>query len=158
MKNEFDVFTEISKETFKFLKNEYGFYELIEERESYGVYLTYKNNTTAVRISYEPMEGGVFVLLARLVNGEIPKDPIFIKPDTELNSFYLDDLVKLRKPDILVESKPQIESSQEEVRQYLIIVSDQLRECAGDVLSGKFNVFRELDRVVKDRQKELNQA
>ncbi len=123
MKNEFDVFIEICKETFEFLKNQYGFCELMEERESYVVYLTYKNNTTGVRISYEPIEEGVFVLLARSVSGEVPKEPIFIKSDLELNSFYLDDLVKLRKPEILVERKPKIESSGEGLRQYLVIIS-----------------------------------
>ena len=81
---------------FGFLEKEFGFALRSSERTSYGSHVTYSNQTTGVRVSLEPLEGGIFVELSRLADGELPSVPIFIGSDSVLNSFDLDDILLLR--------------------------------------------------------------
>jgi len=94
-----DRFERDCRKRFKFLEEEFGFKPPKRQRMSVFCSLTYQNETTAVEVSLEPTEGGVFVLVSRLLNGEISKYPIFVTRKATLHSFYLDDLVRLRRPD-----------------------------------------------------------
>jgi len=57
---------------FGFLEKEFDFALRSSERTSYGSHVTYSNQTTGVRVSLEPREGGIFVELSRLADGELP--------------------------------------------------------------------------------------
>ena len=94
-----DRFERDCRKRFKFLEEEFGFKPPKRQRISVFCSLTYQNDTTAVEVSLEPTEGGVFVLVSRLLNSEIPKYPIFVTRKVTLHSFYLDDLVRLRRRD-----------------------------------------------------------
>jgi hypothetical protein len=74
------------------LEEDFGFALRSSERTSYGSHVTYANETTGVRVSLEFREGGIFVELSRLVDGESSSVPIFIESDSVLNSFDLDDV------------------------------------------------------------------
>lgn len=78
----FEQFNRYCNITFNYLEKEYYFREAKTEQNAFGYFITYQNATTAVRISYEPREAGVFILLSRLIDKKIPKYPIFIKPET----------------------------------------------------------------------------
>lgn len=102
------------------------------------------DETTAIAVRFEVRENHVFVIIRRLVDGKVPMYPIFIKHDTVLDLFYLDDLIKLRLPSIKVGADDDVEVK---IPKY----ADALQKCATDVLQGDFSVFPELEQVVKNR-------
>ena len=148
-------FERICLQRFRFLEEELGFVVKKKERESYGVFITYKNPTTAIRISFEPREGGIFILISRLVEGKIPEYPIFIQPDTVLHSFYLDDVIRTKVPNFQFDFKGNKLSSSDQFERALNEVADALKKYASDVLQGDFESFEDAERIVKERQKAL---
>jgi hypothetical protein len=141
---------------FRFLEEDFGFVIKKKERESYGVFITYQNPTTAIRISFEPREGGIFVLISRLIEGEIPRYPIFIQPSSILHSFYLDDVVKTKIPNFQFSFRGEKLSSADQVEKALDEVADTLQKYASDVLKGCFESFKEAEHIVKKRQEAFN--
>lgn len=134
-----------------FLEEEFDFKTPKRQRMHLSSSLTYQNDTTAVEVSLEPLDGGVFVLLSRLVNGKIPEYPIFVTREMTLHSYYLDDLVGLKRPATPVREANEDASDAREVKKALAQSAAQLRELGCDILKGDFAVFDKLDRVVKAR-------
>jgi hypothetical protein len=132
-----------------------GFIIIKKEKDALGVFITFQNPTTAVRVSFEPREGGIFVLVTRLVDGKIPAYPLFIGPDTVIHSFYLDDLVRVKAPGFQFGFTKQEFSTPAQIESALAEVAEQLEDYADDVTRGDFEIFNELDRVVKIRQSQL---
>ena len=153
--NTLATFEKLCRKTFRFLQDKYGFKVIGSEQESYGVFVTYANPTTAVRISYEPREGGIFVLLGRLSKGKLPKYPIFIQQDTPLDTFHLDDLVSIRAPDLQSTSKLRKALTVTEVETKLKEISETLQRYAVEILQGDFAIFPELERLVKARRSQM---
>ena len=139
----------------RFLEDNFGFKVIKIERESYGVFIILQNQTTSVRISFEPREGGIFILLSRLVNGKTPMYPIFVEPDTELHSFYLDDLIHLKDPKFEFSFRIQRTLSPVQLELALGEIADALQKYASSVLMGDFEVFTNLEHVVKMRRLSL---
>jgi len=146
-----DRFEQECKRRFKFLEEEFGFKPPKRQRISVFCSLTYQNETTAVDVSLEPMEGGVFLLVSRLLNGEIPKYPIFVTRKMTLHAFYLDDLVRLRRPNAARRQAGVDLVSGREIAKSLARSAAQLRELGEDILKGDFAVFSELEKIVKAR-------
>lgn len=130
---------------FHFLEEDYNF-KVLETTQQPYISVIYKNSTTAVKVGYEPRDRGVFVLLIRLVAGEIPPYPIHLQHTERLNMFYLDDLVALRSKDS-ESSATRVRSPKENIAR----AAGALRTYATDVLNGEFDVFVELDKIVKSR-------
>ncbi len=153
----YDDFRELCRTLFRFLEEEYGFRVTEEKSDVFGSYITYRNTTTAVIISFEPREGGVFIRLYRLVDGKIPDYPVFVHPDTQLNMFYLDTLLEVRVPSLHVEqdpkemAKPSLSKLKEVLQQYAAL----LHLYANDILRGDFKVFEDLETIVKKRAEEI---
>ncbi|MFN8471515.1 MAG: hypothetical protein U0822_04790 [Anaerolineae bacterium] len=153
----YDEFQELCRTLFQFLEEEYGFRVTEAKGDVFGSYITYRNMATAVMISFEPREGGVFIRLYRLVDGKIPDYPVFIYPDTQLNMFYLDTLLEVRAPSLRVEqdpkemAKPSLSKLKEVLQQYAAL----LHLYADDILQGDFKVFEELEKIVKKRAEEI---
>lgn len=152
---DFQAFEHACVKRLRFLEDDFQFQLEKIERETFGVFIIYRNSSTAVRVSLEPREGGIFVLVCRLIDGKIPEYPIFVKPDTPVNCFYLDDIVRLKMGEL--PSRPVVKQllSPADVEATLIEISSLLREFAVDLLKGNFTIFADLDRVVKIRAKEL---
>jgi len=138
------------REFFRFLEQEYSC-KVATKGDSYGVFITYLNKTTGVRVSLEPREGGVFVLLSELISGKIPPYPIFIESQTRLHSFYLDDIVSLKSPAEVCEQKIQNTNGNSESVNKLYCYSTMLKKYASDILLGDFSIFTQLESVVKKR-------
>lgn len=138
------------RELFRFLEKEYACSVVAVENDC-GVFITYLNKTTGVRISLEPREGGIFVLLAQLINGKLPPYPIFIKPETKLQSFYLDDIISLKSSLQSHEQTAQNKNSNNELTNKLYYYSTMLKKYASDILLGDFTIFPQLERIVKKR-------
>jgi hypothetical protein len=156
--NTMAAFEDLCRKTFRFLQDNYGFKVIGAERERYGVFVTYANPSTGVRISYEPRAGGIFVLLGRLSKGgELPRYPIFIHHDTPLEAFHLDDLLSIRAPDLQSTSKPWKALTVAQVETKLHELSETLQHHASDILQGDFAIFPELEKLVKARQRRQTQ-
>lgn len=105
----------------------------------------YRSATSFVRITDEPREGGIFVLIGRLVDGSVPPYPITVGPDTQLHAFYLEEFKRLRSKTgtSMADGHPkqsELERCAEDTRKY-----------AENVLRGDFSVFPALAQQVKAR-------
>jgi hypothetical protein len=143
------------------LEDKFGFKIVDVQQTDSGDYLTYQNATTGIKISYEPREGGIFVLLSRLTNGKMPEYPIHIKADTILNSFDLEDIIslKLSKKGIGQKLNNYFRrynfSRKSNLVKNLTRYAEELEEYAIPILNGDFSDFTDLDKIVKDRGKLL---
>ena len=144
------------RKAFSFLIDDFSFREKSLELDNWGVRLVYCNSTTGVRISYEPREGGIFVMLIRLVDGKQPDYPIFIDEDTVLHYFDLQDLLSVRIP-CFKENNLEIGITNSEIENYIQQIAQNLRTKAEDILKGDFLIFSELERIVKERARQLNE-
>jgi hypothetical protein len=142
------------RDAFSFLVDDFGFKEKSIELDERGIDLLFCNQTTGIRASYEPNEGGIFVMLIRLVDGELPDYPVFIDEDTTLNYFDLQDLLSVRVP-LYEEDDFDIGQTDIELENHLKILANNLRTKAEDILKGDFVIFSKLEKLVKERARQL---
>lgn len=151
-----EVFERLCLKIFGFLWEDFGFTDIYRDRTNFGSYITYKNATTAIKISLEPREGGIFVELYRLIKGKLPRHPIKIHSDTVINGFDLNDLIALRSsPTLVVKQEIEKISRPDYLEKVLLEYANALRKYAVDILNGDFGVFLELEKIVKKRALEL---
>ena len=155
MKN-FDV---VAKKEFKFLVLNYNFKLIKCYKEDWGYVLIYLNNDVGVKITYEYREAYIFIMLYKLIAGKLVENPLSIRTDSTLYGYGLDDIVNLRNPSDLIKPANQYDSNSifhkmnEGLTSYVAVFANNLRKYANDVLLGDFKIFKELDKVVKDRVK-----
>lgn len=142
------MFTKTVKEIFSFLQSDFEC-SVSTIEDVYQTKVVYQNETTATIISFEPRESHVFVLLSRLIDGNIPPYPIFIKAETALNMFYLDDLINLRSPSWKIQQSDNI--TEQNLERILTEYAKALKTYGQDVLNGDFTVFSDLEEIVKKR-------
>ena len=141
-------FFDLCKEKFNYLITEYDF-SLFSKRKDRNLYkIIFLNKTTAVIVHWERNENWIYIELYRLVTGKLTTDPINISAQTEINGYYLDDLLSIRHPGFLPIKSPIDDRDIEDV---LTDYSVMLRQHADDVLNGNFAIFGELEKVVKSR-------
>lgn len=146
-------------EEFGFLVTDYGLKMAQVEKAAYGCYVTYNNEVVAVEVSYDIKDGGLFVMLCRMVNGKIPPQEVFIRSETLINRFDLEDVVSLKEPSIDLEQdfadphKP----TAKELRTNLKIYAEALKTYAKDILGGDFSSFADLEKIVKRRANVLKE-
>lgn len=144
------------KELFSFLEKEFDC-ELEEiVKESYGLIIYYKNRTTAIQISLEERDGGIFVELIRLVNNKIPERPIQIDKYTELHRFDLEDLLDIKKASLKIKHPPLDDlvfnlCREKVLEKVLFQCAEGLKLYASDILNGDFAIFSQLEKIVKSR-------
>jgi hypothetical protein len=144
----FSSFEKLCLKRLKILETTFGFRVKKIERESYGVFVTYQNSTTFVRLSFAPREGGIFVSLGHLVAGHIPP-----YDDMTSNWFDFHDLLGLRAPRVSFRSGER--PTDKKIDMTLKDIAGGLKTYAPDVLAGDFAVFRDLDKLVRQRRKYL---
>jgi hypothetical protein len=135
---------------FKFLEKEFNCKVEIEE-DNLGVFITYLNKTTAIRVSYEHREDNVSILFSMLIDGKIPKYPIIIKPNTTIYSFYLDDILSFKSiPD---EDKQRLGKKNIGIDFFERIqpLAKMVKEYTSDLILGDFRIFCQLEKMVKKR-------
>jgi hypothetical protein len=149
-------FFEECKKNFEFLVDEYNFKIVTKDYTKFSDYIVYKNNTTAIQISLERRDCGIFFELIRLVNGDIPPRPIFITNDTELNRFDFLDFLSIVAPDLKLSIFDHIEllfspNWKKNINNVLSQLAINLKNYGHDVLTGDFNIFPQLEKIVKQR-------
>jgi hypothetical protein len=143
-------FKKFCRELFQFLEKEY--YCSVTIQEDYlGVFITYQNKSTAVRVSYENREGGVFVLFSKLIGGKVSQYPVFLKPETRIYSFYLDDIVSSQSSAEANKQKAHNENESTELFNKLYYYSIMTKKYANNILLGDFKIFLKLEVIVKKR-------
>lgn len=145
---------------FKFLVKRFNFQIVKEAKEPYifSYRITYKNKTTAIVISYDVRDEGISVLIYRLIANKIPKYEIFIRSDTVINSYYLDDIIAIKSPNPDKEFHttrnikvfPPIYDDKT-IKKIVNEYAKALKKYASDVLNGEFQVFSKLEKIVKKR-------
>jgi len=129
------------------------------EKDIYGCYITYNNDIVAVEVSYEIKDGGLFVMLCRMVDGGLPPQEVFVRSKTVLNRFDLEDIVSLKEPSIDLEQdfadphKPTTKELETNLRVY----AEALKTYAKDILRGDFSTFADLEKIVKRRANVLKE-
>ena len=165
-----ELFFKLCSKYFQFLINEFGCGIVGKKSDNFKDELVYQNATTAIKISYEPRESYVFILLCQLINGEIPDYPVFINRKTKLNQFYLDDLLVLRSPNTRIRKKPfgdaipdDLDAKQlieacaadpftkRDLEHMVKTYAAGLREHGADILRGDFTIFSTLEKIVRKR-------
>lgn len=142
---------------FQFLENEYEFERIHSKKIDGGFEFLYLNKTTAVCITYEFREGYLFILLYRLLDGELKRNPIRITAETELTGFGLDDIISLHNPEAIVKpvytygEKSEYYTEKDGLRRYFKLFADNLKKYGADILSGKFDDFSGAEKIVKAR-------
>lgn len=148
---------EVIKTQFEFLKADFGFELSKSRKESWGYEFIYLNETTGVQLIHELREAYLYISLYKLDNGAFQENPKNITVDSTLFGYTFDDLVLLRNPKALI--KPAYEygvgskyyDPESGLTLYISEFSSNMKEYASDLLQGNFDVFDQLDLIVKER-------
>jgi hypothetical protein len=154
-----DAFERTCIKEFGFLTTDHGFKVATIDKDNYGCYITYSNDVVAVKVSYEIKDGGLFVMLCRMVNGKLPPYPIFISSEMTLNWFDLEDVVGLKNPSIELEPEfvDPVKPTAKELKTNLKKYAEALKAYAADILGGDFSSFAGLEKIVKRRANVLKE-
>lgn len=145
-----DEFEKACRGKFQFLESDFGFRLFEVKKDDYGVLVTYSNPTTAVRISYEPFDGGVFVTISKVVGGIPATFPIFYDRNSELLAFDLNDLLYLRSRR-RIKQDPRLLTNPSHADLILKELADGVLRHGVDVLNGDFLVLAEIKKMVDSR-------
>lgn len=135
---------EVIKKEFKFLVDKWDCRMVQGNVDDFGSFVSYKNRTTGIKVSYEPMEGGVFVQLSKLVSGEFPSYNIQITPETKVLTFDLLDLLSIHGGPLYSTLKQGVDRSIKDAAKGLGIFGV-------DVLIGNFTDLPQIETRVKKR-------
>ena len=154
-----DTFERTCKKEFGFLNAEYRLKATNIEKDVYGCYAIYSNDVVAVEIDFSIKDGGIFIMLCRMVNGELPAQEIFVRSETVLNRFDLEDVVNLKNPSMELEQDfvDLYNPTAKELVENLKVYAEALKKYAKDILSGDFSSFAELEKIVKRRANVLRE-
>jgi hypothetical protein len=149
-------FHKMCKVEFEFLETEFNCKVVDISQTKSCELVIYTNETTAVQISLELRDGGIFVEIMKLVDGKIPPKEIFINSNTQLNRFDFEDFLAIRNPSLSIErpdlNKLIFEPGWEKIMTRIVRqFATELRKHASDVLKGDFRIFSNLEKIVKAR-------
>ena len=135
--------TESIKSYFDFLCSNFAATLIKEEIDSFGVFLTYTNETSGLRISYEPREGGFFVMIFPLKNQKIP----------EYGDWYdVLDLFQVKDVAFVEQHISKFDDpNMKEVKLALKHFADNVKIHARSFLFGDFSIIGALEQIVKQR-------
>lgn len=153
----YDRFEALTQEAFGFLENDYGFKLLKTMRDRYSVTMLYQNLTTGIEIEFEPRENKIWLMLYRLISGQLPKYPNALDIDNDLtNRFDLDSLIELKAPGFLARHEGQHNLLSESGLQWAVVeAATALSRYGEGVLTGDFSDFIELGRLKQERLRKM---
>ena len=140
------------EQSFAFLFNEFGFdKESLSQTEGEDeISIQFKSKTVGVRIILDLRDQYPFVFISELTeNKEFPEKLGEITPNTEIHEFDLDDIVWIQSRE-----EPYSHSSGLDLTKGIKEQAKKLKKYGKDVLSGDFDVFNDLDEIVKERAHE----
>ncbi len=137
---------------FRFLEEDFQMSVIAtDDATNWETSVTYGSHTSAVIVRYSVEFDRAEVELIRLVDGKVPKVPIFIHPDTSIDRGLLDNLLLVRAPSEAEELKGLGGLDSKALERSLSFQALALQRHAMDFLSGSFAAFNDLDTLIKDR-------
>jgi hypothetical protein len=136
----FGWFREDVAECFAFLETDYAFRRTSTRDDGRdGIFIRFRNETTAVEVAYEPADDAIEVFLIKVEGGRVPSYAQAWQRNWVPLFRYLDhaEATGAEGP------KSVVWGEREGLRQVLAQHAEALREHGGDVLSGDFSVFDE---------------
>ena len=141
-----EIFFQKSLQSFKFLLANFDFVQ----KPLYDVpglwKVIYFNATTAIEVIFEVRDQLIYVNIHHLINGEIAKP----YAEKSKNSFYLDNLLKIRNTNL-----PPFSFggggrwlSTSEIEDTIEKSADALRTYAADILQGDFSILPEIQALI----------
>jgi len=134
----------IIKTKFNFLCSDFGAKLVKEEIDPFGVFLTYTTDKAGLCVSYEPREGGVFVMVFPLRDQEIP--PYKFWYDV-IDLFQVKD-VKFVERNISNYNNPDPKELEEALEHF----ANNVRIHAKSFLEGDFSLIDKLELIIKERK------
>lgn len=122
----------------------------LDDSSFWSIWVQYRSETSAIRISKSNEFVRAEVHLIRLVNGEVPPYPIWITDD-RIDWTLLDNVVEARQPDLLTEVARLRGLKSSELDQQLHFWARVLRDVAGDFVAGDFAPLDEAAAIVRTR-------
>jgi len=151
-----EIFEKLARTNFQFLIDDYGSQLIDVEKNNYGCLLWYKNQTTVVRVSLELYDGGIFVTLYKLQNGNIPEFPTFFDPAAEFLIFDLNDLLIVRAGK-KVEQDGELIYNEAYLASKVSEFAGLLKQYGNDVLREDFAILPHIKEIVARRARELEE-
>jgi hypothetical protein len=121
---------------------------------AWEVRVTYRSPLSALAVIRSNEFLRVEVQLMRLVDGELPAYPIFVVDSVPVNTFYADDLLRLRRADADQALARQRGLSPQDVEAQLVFWSAALRKYGQDFLAGDLPVLDTLEQIVRERARQ----
>jgi hypothetical protein len=121
---------------------------------SWEVRVAYRSPRSALAVIRSNEFLRVEMQLMRLVDGELPAYPIFVVDSVPVNTFYADDLLRLRRADADQALACQRGLSPQDVEAQLVFWSAALRKYGQDFLAGDLRVLDTLERIVRERARQ----
>ncbi len=135
------------KTYFNFLSSNFAARLIKEETDSFGVFLTYMTEKTGLRISFEPRDGGFFIMVFPLKNQKIPGYQDWY----DILDFFKVKGVKFVEQRVSNCEDPDME----EVNQALKHFAENVRIHAQSFLQGDFSVIGALEKIIKQRAEKI---
>jgi hypothetical protein len=122
----------------------------VDDSSFWSLWVQYRSETSAIRISRSNEFIRSEVELIRLVNGEVPAYPIWITDD-RIDWTLLDNVVEVRQPDLMAEVARQTGLRASQLDEQLKFWARVLRDVAEDFLVGSFAPLDEAGALVRSR-------
>lgn len=133
----------------------FGLRVVNEEHEGNYVAVVYRNDTTGIRVAVDWSELRVFVTLYELTLDGFPDEPTFVVGGEQRRAFDADDLLLMRAPSPSPVGKMLSGRDNDAAERLVGEYADALGRSAADVLSGDFTVFKDLNEIVRRRERDL---
>lgn len=148
-------FIEICERDFEFLVEEFGFKKTKTKTDVDTPRIRYENDTTMVEVGVEWRELYFYVVIGRRDRKKTSEKDRMPRPEDELVSFNLEDLLTLRVPGYIVSSGYFGQKlNRKDIERIMGKYAQELRKHAADVLQGDFTIFPELEKIVRKRMRD----
>jgi hypothetical protein len=143
---------------FGYLETDYGFrVTQVDASSPWRIRMIYQTATTAIYVDCNFEFLRVEVSLVRLLDGELPPYPVFIRRNTTMHEFMLDSLLHIRAQHLLPEIWDLQGLGEEKIKQSLKLFGQALNDYAADILRGDFSIFATLEDATKKRVQKMQQ-
>jgi hypothetical protein len=135
---------------FVFLKRDFHMSVLAtDDATNWETSVTYASDNVAVIVRYSVEVDRAEVELVQLIEGQVPRVPIFVHLDTPINRALLDLLLTVRAPSDAEQLKALTGLGKGMVQKALSFQATALQRYGRDFLAGDTSVFADFDRLIK---------
>lgn len=139
---------------FSFLQREFGCEVFPMQKKRISAFITFKNQTTAIQISLEPLSTGIFVTFFKLKEGIVPEQPMMFNPEHELLVFDFGNVLIIKEvPQI--KQIPALLFDQSHMERVLHEYAERVKVYGANLLRGDFSLLPQVKEIIAQRVKKL---